>query len=544
MNSVLCKILVFLVIAALVTVTLAACSKPKSDDKSASPPSQQTEEPEAQETPYIPPEGTGPSEFYVAPNGKDSNPGTIDKPWATIHHAAEVLRPGDTVYIRQGFYNIKKPIRPRNSGTKDAVITYAAYKNERVIIEASGFNPLSAPGEFHYESGAFLIKDVEYIRVQGIKVMNSYCKGISIENSSNIDIINCSIESTFNCGIAMWDTTNSDTRCRNNRILGNTVINANTWDMLPAGMERRGEPPHEAISIAGAVNFEVAYNHVYFCDKEGIDVKETSKHGRVHHNYIHDVDRQGLYADSWFGVLEDVEFYENVVENCRGAGIAISVEGGALLKNVRFHHNLVINNYGTGVLFGRWGDDGPRQDIKIYNNTIVHNGHGSPGQQGFFWITGGIYLFSANLEGVEIFNNILSDNKAFEIGYSDHYTKDPAKIEEVFAEKGIKIGYNLIDDRNNYEYPLYLGWEGNYAYVNPYVGKNTVKGNPGFIDIQGGDYRLSDSSPAIDKGNPDQGYNDPDDSRGDIGALWKGHQGEFWWKQKFPPDLSSNLNPY
>ena len=46
------------------------------------------------------------------------------------------------------------------------------------------------------------------------------------------------------------------------------------------------EPPHEALSIGGAVDFEVAYNHVYDSDKEGIDIKETSKRGKVHHNLV------------------------------------------------------------------------------------------------------------------------------------------------------------------------------------------------------------------------------------------------------------------
>ena len=36
-------------------------------------------------------------------------------------------------------------------------------------------------------------------------------------------------------------------------------------------------------------------------DKEGIDVKETSARGRVHHNLVHHLRRQGIYVDAWFG---------------------------------------------------------------------------------------------------------------------------------------------------------------------------------------------------------------------------------------------------
>ena len=97
-----------------------------------------------------------------------------------------------------------------------------------------------------------------------------------------------------------------------------------------------------AISVAGSHHFEVAWNHVYNGQKEGIDVKETAAFGTVHHNYVHDCKRQGLYIDGWFGKLEQLEMNENVVHNCE-AGIALSSEDGPNTKNLRIHHNLVYN---------------------------------------------------------------------------------------------------------------------------------------------------------------------------------------------------------
>lgn len=41
--------------------------------------------------------------FYVAPDGNDANPGTIDQPWQTISRAAGVEL-GSTVYFREGTY--------------------------------------------------------------------------------------------------------------------------------------------------------------------------------------------------------------------------------------------------------------------------------------------------------------------------------------------------------------------------------------------------------------------------------------------------------
>ena len=43
-------------------------------------------------------------DYFVATDGSDSNAGTLLAPFATIQHAATVLSPGDTCYIRGGNY--------------------------------------------------------------------------------------------------------------------------------------------------------------------------------------------------------------------------------------------------------------------------------------------------------------------------------------------------------------------------------------------------------------------------------------------------------
>ncbi len=48
------------------------------------------------------------SQIYVAPDGNDSNPGTIDQPFESIQKAQELASPGDTVFIRGGTYQIRE----------------------------------------------------------------------------------------------------------------------------------------------------------------------------------------------------------------------------------------------------------------------------------------------------------------------------------------------------------------------------------------------------------------------------------------------------
>ncbi len=525
------RILSIAILYMLLLALLSACSKPSSSTRATGTASAPT-----------PTEAAETGIYCVAAGGDDAGPGTIEQPWATIEHAARVLEAGERVYIRGGTYRIAKQVRLQHSGRADAWIEYAAYPGEVPVIDAQDvdvFPPAGTP-PYPHDQGAFQIEGLSYIRVRNLTLRNSHNAGFTVRDSRHVELINLVTDTTFSSGIAVWDTDHDGQGCEQIVVLGNTVTRANTYDMLLPGRPRGRETPHEAITIAGAQYFEVAYNHVYDCDKEGIDVKETSSHGTVHHNYVHHVDRQGLYVDSWFGVLEDVELYENVVHDCRGAGIVVSVEGGKEARDIRIHHNLVYDNLGTGIFFSRWGD-GPRTNIQVYNNTVHHNGYGpaNPGTD-YHWITGGLYLFSTNLQDVEIRSNILSDNKGFQIGYSDHYLKLGDDIHAILAEKRIVIAYNLVHDRNNVTYPIYAGWSpDSYADIYAMEGEHAVIGDPLFVDAGSGDFFLGDGSPAFDAGSPAVDFADPDGSRNDIGALpaGAGADREQWWRTGFPPQL-------
>ena len=75
------------------------------------------------------------TDYVVAPDGNDSNPGSETKPWLTIQKAANTLVSGDTVYIRAGIY--EEQVIPQNSGSAGNTITYAAYPGETVTIDGN-----------------------------------------------------------------------------------------------------------------------------------------------------------------------------------------------------------------------------------------------------------------------------------------------------------------------------------------------------------------------------------------------------------------------
>ena len=85
------------------------------------------------------------SDVYVAMDGNDSNPGTKEKPFATLARARDAVRlikrasAGPiTVLVRGGTYYQEKPLifGPEDSGTTESPIVYRAYPEEQVTLSA------------------------------------------------------------------------------------------------------------------------------------------------------------------------------------------------------------------------------------------------------------------------------------------------------------------------------------------------------------------------------------------------------------------------
>lgn len=97
--------------------------------------------------------------FFISPVGCDENPGTKDKPFATLEAARDAVRKlkkseaylanGINIYLRGGIYERQKTFElgPDDSGTAKAPVVYQSYPGETAqlvggkIISASGFKP-------------------------------------------------------------------------------------------------------------------------------------------------------------------------------------------------------------------------------------------------------------------------------------------------------------------------------------------------------------------------------------------------------------------
>src|SRR6266480_1319656 len=126
---------------------------------------------------------------FVAVNGTDDGPGTIDRPWATINYAAEQAKTGETIVIRGGHYVLAGQVRPRNSGRSGAWITFIGYPGEEAILDAQRVERASFAHGILNE-GAFQIENVSYVRVGNLAVINSPHAGFTIRDSNHVDLIN------------------------------------------------------------------------------------------------------------------------------------------------------------------------------------------------------------------------------------------------------------------------------------------------------------------------------------------------------------------
>jgi parallel beta-helix repeat protein len=461
---------------------------------------------------------------YVAITGSDAGPGTVDKPWATINFAAEQAKPGDTIVVRGGHYVLKAQVQLHDGGRPNAWVTFLGYPGEKVVLDAKQVSRASLVKN-GLDNGAIQIEHAAYIRLINLTVINSHDAGITVRDSSNIDLINNSTIGTFSSGIAVWDTAHDDAKTEHIRVIGNTITKATTWELAPPDLPRRGEPPHEALSVGGAIDFEVAYNHIYDSDKEGIDIKETSKHGKVHHNVVNNLARQALYIDAWFGTIRDIAIYSNVLYGCHGAGLALSAENGKYVADIDIHDNLVFDNDGSGLYLSRWGVDHERRNIRIHNNIFFHNGYGPPADgQTYYWMTGGLYLYSTNLRDIVVRNNIFSDNRGFQIGYSGLYLDDYPSWTVAASAKNIRITGNMIDGQNNVAAPIESGGD-LHDQVKIYAvnGRRAIFGNPMFEDPANADFTLRAGAPAS--------ASHIMDSTLTVGAA------DLWWQRGFPPRL-------
>jgi len=126
--------------------------------------------------------------YYVATDGKDSNKGTKEKPFATLNQANAVVNAGDTVWVRGGVYELQDTIYSENarmstgillnkSGESDSKrIHYLAYPGEHPIFDGTNlligqsYDKTTSPKEVEYTSAIMVMGS--YLHLKGLEIRN------------------------------------------------------------------------------------------------------------------------------------------------------------------------------------------------------------------------------------------------------------------------------------------------------------------------------------------------------------------------------------
>lgn len=307
---------------------------------------------------------------------------------------------------------------------------WAAYSISKKTRTSLSGDFKSSTRDPHRDNAGILVKDSDNIRIEGNFTRNTVSSGIGVWCSYKVVVTGNEVELACNDG------------------------------------------GQECISIAGTDEFEVSYNHVHHGGPgnngaEGIDSKQGSSNGRVHHNHVHDLNRLGIYTDSWNTLTRDIEIYQNLVHDNAGDGITVAAEAGGLLTDIKIYNNVVFRNGRTGCVVGWYGmaDHQPIRNISIVNNTIYNNGVNDEG--------GGIWIENPEAENILVQNNLVSQNRLWQIALRDD---TPASI--------VTSNNNLTD-----------GYRNHPGEIN-----NPLHTDPKLVDAARGNFRPLSDSPVLAAG--------------------------------------------
>ena len=339
---------------------------------------------------------------------------------------------------------------PQGGGTTSGPITIMGYPTEDVFIN----NPYDAL----IDTGAISSADSQ-------RILNGY--------GHWINVVNLRIESGNHDGAVNTQAGGTNWRIVNNELTCATAINNST--AKAGGIAGDG---HVTVAALGASSGSFYLG-----------------------NYIHDVyngpddgnsnfENHGIYIDG----IGNYDIGYNRIENIRG-GNGISMYANGTMGNdyvdgVNFHHNIIKNVGKHGINVG----DQCRDNIKIWNNIVTDTD------------IYGLRFNSQFLNGAKVYNNIFYNDLILQGQPGTAYNA-------VVSNTAGNLTASMVDIRNNiiWAYNAKVDYfAGSFAAAvasnnlfyngtGGSFGTNAVTGNPLFV-VNGTDFRLQASSPAIDHG--------------------------------------------
>ncbi len=421
--------------------------------------------------------------YYVASTGNDSNQGTLAQPWRTIYKATNMIRTGDLVYIRGGTYQESNTFYP--SGTQTAPITIAGYPGEVAIIDG---NTYQIPSK---NSGNALVQVYgDWYIIQNITLTKSGDQGISVHGSH--DTID-NVYSHHNWGWGIVMTGNYDTT-QNSQVWSNSMKNENHvmtvgWsggvtcarypDYCTVRSTKSWENWGEGISTFESMHTTIDGN-TSFDNQQNIYISDT-RYALVQGNF------------SYCTPGNRIDQYELQNGILVGDELGVPIPLGPNGTRNKSSDNIFLNNIVMGCDNNLFATEDQAANNLFAYNTFVNSDMDQPGY------AANIQFVSGRAANQRFINNLVYQNNGIAIA-------------EVDAPGIIAFSHNL--------------WS--KTPPSSAAGSGDVIGDPKMVMTSSpylaNWYKLSDLSPAINKGNAIAETNldyfgTVRDSLPDIGAL-------------------------
>jgi parallel beta-helix repeat protein len=254
--------------------------------------------------------------YYVATTGNDLDPGTEANPFRTVNKGVKVLKPGDTLYVRNGTYDESLRNKIPGGTSWSAPVKVAAFPGESVTLKPStGTQVIYLSGNRRYIIIEGLILDASGVSADGIKITNN--DGTAATAAHHIRLQNVEVKNAPNQGIIVSQY------CDDNEFLNLRVHHNGT---------------------------DASYDHGIYLTSS----RNLIEGGDWHHNKEYGIQ---LYRLGTGNIVRNARVHDN------SQGIVSSQQADNLIVN-----NLVYQNTRRGIVLASGNN------LKVYQNTVYNNG--------------------------------------------------------------------------------------------------------------------------------------------------------------------------
>jgi hypothetical protein len=321
--------------------------------------------------------GAHAADYWVAPQGRDAvGHGSRARPWATLQYAADRVRAGDSVHVRDGRYT---GFDLRRGGSPGNLVLFKAEGKEVRIVKRNNRTP-----------DGINVENADYVVIDSFVVSDMPRAGVRAAASAHLTI------------------------------RGIRADHNGTWGIFTGHCD-------DAVIIANQVSRSVKEHGIYVSNSAD---RPLIGGNIVWGNRLCGIHMNGDSSEGGDGIISGATVQNNLIyDNGQGGGSGINCDG---VQDSSFLNNLLYRNHASGIsLYRVDGGEGPKNN-RIVHNTIVmardarwaiNIGQAGPGNVAWNNILlndnpsrGSIHIEADSLPGFQSDYNIVADS--FSVGDS------------------------------------------------------------------------------------------------------------------------------